>query len=609
MAARLTIGGVDHLGDLKLEPPLSIDLLQNGRSRLRFTCQSGYEPDRFEEVVAYAKDGTTPIYGGLLLQRSMAGAVPSAVPAIMACECVGFEAYLDWCYLDLQYLSATTLQAVLDDLVAALPASYGLTLDATDYSGIPLAPFTWSLMRASDGLRELSDRLGRVYRVSPLKVLSMPLPGTLAAPADFTDATPNHQELTWQDASAPPLTTVKLICGPTAQQNFTARLDTDGVARSWTLDGPAAVPGAAFGWTLWFVRDGHVVGESGHCFYLLVDRSTAGPNWPGNWDDATLTLSLDATLNWDSGLGCVFTNGVPSDGWYCDFSYLGQYPFIVTAGGAGGGGIGFFSARYFAPRYFSLGYFSSDAPLAGPEYQLVATYPDVLDRAQGQEVAEGLLLAHGGAPRTFEAITRVDGYAPGQTVNVSLAGRSMVAACAVTEVSITLESASSWVSRVRGTELTVFPGTYLDQWRALLGGAAGGGGGAATGGGVVVVGGTTTLNTGSAYLGGSRNTALVPATAAYLPVVSYVPYVAASSFSARIRVDLWAKTVGVSCTARIYNMTDSAPVTPSSLAITATTATETSFVVPVEVGKKYRLEILGSADGEAVYGIGQLDAT
>jgi hypothetical protein len=423
MAARLTIGGVDHLVDLNQAKPIGVDLLQNGRSRLRFTCLTHYQPARFAEVVAYAQDGTTPIYGGLILQRSMDGVIkPSDLPE-MSCECVGFEAYLDWCYLDLAYATDPTLQDVLDDIIAALPAGYGITLDAADYSGITLAAFTWTTMRASDGLRELSDRTGRIYRVSPTKVLSMPLPGGVAAPADFTDATPNCESLTWQDAATPATTTVKLICG-TGQVWATQVWTATGSETSWVTDIPAAGPSRGY------------VTVNGVYLTLGMPGDEAAASYI--WNAATHTLSLG-------------TASTPGAGTVIELAYLAQYPFTVTATIGG-------------------------SPAPSPDIQATYVRADVFDLQQAQEIADGMLATLGGSPRTLEATTRVEGWEPGQSLVVDLAGRAVDATFAVTGVGIRLETATSWLYTVQATELSVFGGNYLDQWRALLAGSSSGGG-------------------------------------------------------------------------------------------------------------------------------------
>jgi len=464
MATRVTIGGADHLADLNLKKPITIDLIQNGRSRMRFSCRSGYTPARFAEVVAYAKDGTTPIYGGVILQRSVAGQIAGALPSEMDCECVDFSAYLDWCYLSLTFATAPTLQDVLDALVAALPAAYSLTLDATDYSGTTLAAFTWTNMRASDALRELCDRLGLVYGVSPVKVISLVTPGGVSAPDTITDAEPNCQELTWDDPPAPAITTVKLLCGEgvvTYTQNWVA----NGSDSSWVMDIPAAGPGGYFVCTMVYL---------GVTTFATVDDYGNPGGWLW-WDWTTRTLSIH---------NYPLTLPVPA-GTTMSFSYQGQYPFEVSATVGG-----------------------SPAPL---EIQEIRKRPDVFDRAQGQEIVDGLLAQLGGNPRTVTIRTLLDGWAPGQAVSVDLTGRAVDAIFAVTAVSVSLRTADYWwVYTVTAIELDVFPGTYLDQWRAMLSGSSSGlGVSVGTSSGVSVVSSTGHVQ---AYLGGSRYHAVqVPA--------------------------------------------------------------------------------------------------
>lgn len=469
MAARLTIATVDHLADLNQAQPITIDLLQNGRSRLRFTCLPHYQPARFAEVVAYAQDGATPIYGGLILQRSMAGLAPHSDQPEMVCECVGFEAYLDWCYLDLAYTTDPTLQEVLDDLVAALPAGYGITLDATDYSAITLAAFTWQSMRASDGLRELCDRTGRIYRVSPTKELALPLPGGEAAPADFTDATPNCEDLLWQDAATPPATTIRLWCGTgTAFQSQgwvgTDRIDDPGGEYSY-FEVPYNTPADLNGtWP-------NVVSVTGQPAFSgpVLWGADAGHTWLWSWD------YVNHRLQWDRTIGGDF-----DDAWVIPaVNYTAQYPFLVTATTGG-----------------------------SPDIAVTEARPDVFDLAQGQEIADGLLATLGGSPRTLEATTRVEGWAPGQAVTVDLAGRAVDATFAVTDVTIQWQTAGIWLYTVRATELSVFPGNYLDQWRALLGADSFGVvAPASASSGVSVL-----SSPGTYYLGGSRTGAVqVPA--------------------------------------------------------------------------------------------------
>jgi len=421
---RIRIDRVDHLVDLNQTKAVVIDLIQNNRSRMRFTCRSGYTPSRFSDVVVYAKDGETPIFGGLILQRSFAGLVAGSVPAEMTCECVDYSAYLDWCCVSLTFATDPTLQTVLEALVAALPTSYGITLDGTDYGGSPpLTAFSWETKRASDALRELCDRLGLVYVVSPTKVLSLFTPGTLSAPATITDAAPNCMELTWDDSPEAAITTVKLLCG-TGVESYTQHWIANGSDDSWVADLPAAWPGGYFVCTMVSPGSPAVI------TYATVDDVGATGGWLW-WDWETHTLSIH---NYE------LTLPVPA-GTTMAFSYPAQYPFEVSATVGG-----------------------SPPP---PEIQEIQTRPDVFDVAQGQEIVDGLLAQLGGNPRTVTFTSYVDGWTPGQAVPVDLAGRA-TGTFVATAVTIVLQTPEFWHYTVTAVELDVFKGTYLDQWRSIV---------------------------------------------------------------------------------------------------------------------------------------------
>jgi predicted heme/steroid binding protein len=539
MAARITIGGVDHLDDLNVAEPIVLNLLLNGRSRMRFTCLPGYYPARMAEVVAYAKDGATAIYGGVILQRSVEGLVPGALPRHVQCEVVGFETYLDWATVDQTYATDVSLQTVLDDLVAQLPAGYGISLDAFDYSGITVKAFTWQAMRASDALREICDRTGRVYLVSPTKVLSLPLPGGASAPFAITDATPNCRELTWMDAPSVGVTTVKLLCGTGtawttqtwvadgAQATFVTDLPSagqtagyvtvDGVvyplsgsasakaylylalaegtnlvdgdtvtigsktytfedtltnvdghvqiggdwraslenlAAATDLRGTAGVTYAAamtahpdvYSWmrTYAMVAQALVAGLAGNAITVATDCATAKWYGEGGIEHTTFDGGADAVsavFLWDDASHTLTWTPSPTlaTGALVSLTYLAQYPFTVTATSGG-----------------------------APDISHVETRPEIFDPILAQETADALLASLGGAPRTIEVLSLEDGWAPGQAVDVDLPDRDVDATFAITDVDITYLSSGCWSYAFRGTELSVFPGNYLDQWRALL---------------------------------------------------------------------------------------------------------------------------------------------
>lgn len=540
MAWKLTVGGVDQTASIQQESGVRFSFAQNDRPTASFVCRPGYAPARLAEVVIYDTDGTTPLFGGLVYQRRVWGVVWGAAQVFTTIDCVGFAAYLDWCFISLTYTAVTTLGTVLTALVAALPAGYGITLSGTYTDS--LAAFTWTNMRASDALRELSDRTGKVWTISPAKVLTMAAPGGTSAPVTLTDATPNCREVEWADGDDPPANTVLLACGPSGTAWKTESWTVATGETSWTTTLPSGGPTAGY----------VVVGG----VYMTV-----GTGAQYEWDDATHTLS-------------VGTATPPSAGTVITLTYTAQYPFVVEATSG-----------------------------ASPEIQALYSSEDTLTQEAGQEIADGLLaqLNQATVELTASEVARGSGtWAPGQALTVNLTNRGLNATFLVTQVDVDLVSDTYWRWSVRATSSTVYQGSYLDQWREIKGGSSGTPV-------VSVGGGSVTLLTSPAYLGGSRNTALAPSPAAYLPVVDYVSFRATTTGSARVYADLWARSAGVGVTARLYNVTD-ATVVGSSSKVTATTATEVSFDVALVASKVYRLELTSDTAGEAVYGIGRLDA-
>ena len=440
MAWKIEIGGVDKTTAIHLPAGVRLTLPLNGRTRATFTTSPGYSPARFAAVTIYDTDGTTALFGGFILQRRLTGLAFGVSHALTECEAVGLDAYLDWATVSLSWATDPTLQDVLDDLIAALPAGYGITLDATDYSATTLSAFAWTNVRASDALRELCDRTGLIYTMSPAGVLALAAPGGSAAPMTITDGDPNCRELVWTDPSEPPVTTVKLLCGEgtaTVVQTWTA----NGTDTSWVTD----LPGT---FTAGYVTVGGIF-------------MTVGTGAMYEWDPATHTLS-------------VGTASTPTNGTLIKLTYEAQYPFTVTATTAG-----------------------------TPDVTRVFERTDVFDVAQGQEIADGLLdQLSATAARQVEVVTLEAGWRPGQEVTVDLTNRAVDATCAITEVEISLETDTYWVYRFTAVELTVYDGGYLAAWRALLAGSASGAGSvvtSATGGDVTIA-----SFPGPIYLGGSR---------------------------------------------------------------------------------------------------------
>lgn len=561
MAWRATIGGDDHTADLHQESGVAIELPLNERASASFVCRPGYIPARFAEVVLYAQDGSTPVFGGVVLSRAVQGAVYGATPMFCAVTCGDYATYADWCYTTQDYTTGPTLKAVLQDLIADNLAAYGVTLHASQVTGPTLAAFSWYRKRVSDALRELSDRTGYVWRIDASKQLRMVVPGSEAAPVTLTDAGPNCRDLTWRDTDDQPANTVTLACGPTGTGTVRQQWIADGIASSWVTDLEAVNPPPPL-----------VEIDDGVTPYLGTVSIGAGGQF--QWDAATHTLSLGTAALPAAGTKIVLGGSVALGDHWDTPGYTTQYPFTVTA---------------------TTG--------ASPVIEYQAAAPDVLTLAAAQEMADGLLEQLDQQPRELSWLSGTSGWAPGQLATIDLTGRDFDATAIITAVSIHLVSDTWWEYTCQATENAKYTGSYLDQWREMTGGSSsiatisGSGGGS-----------TTTLSS-PAYLGGSR-IASVPmgASPAYTPVLSWVPFYAAATFTGRVRVELWARTAGVGVTARLYDVTAGVAVGTSSK-VTSTAAVEAPpFTAVITSGHAYRLDIISDTASESAYGIGQLEA-
>lgn len=539
MAWKITIAGTDRTSAIKAaETPLVIEHLLNEHARATFTCLPSLLPARLDPVVIYAQDGTTPIFGGLILQRSVGGLIRTSSASLTTVECTGFSAYLDWCYVSLTYTAATTLQVVLNALIAALPVGYGITLDATDYTGTPLAAFTWTTMRASDALRDLCARTGLAWRMSPTKVLSLFALPSGSAPESFTDGDPNALAVSWDDPAAVPANTILLACGPTGSAWHTYAWTANGSASSWQMDIPAAGPGV--GRTLLLVIGGSNV-------YATVDEGTGG--W-FTWDWATATITVN---------NYPLTLPIPN-GTAMSFEYLAQYPFVVQA-----------------------------STSATPEIQYLATDETITEPARGQETADQMLAALGAQPREIQAESITPGWAPGQALTVDLTGRGVDAVFAVTSVRILLETDTLWRYTILATEASAYTGSYLDDWRALTGGG---------GSSMVAIGGITGGTGGasasalSAHLGGSRSE--MQTTNVWTEIVHYQVLLCALTGTYSFRSEVRTTNAATTVTARLFDLTDGAVVPNGTVpASTAITWTETILSVALVAGHRYRVEVRG----------------
>lgn len=416
MAWKTTINAVDKTTSILTARPPTITKTLNGRAMSRFSCEPGYIPDRFQEVVHYAQDGTTPIYGGLVFTRDVGGMAFGVESLETAVTTTDFSTYMDWAVTSAVYASPVTLKTVLTDLVAA--TGNGLTLDAGQVDGPTLAAFSFAPNTfVSDAMRQVLSRCaGFVARVSPTKVLKAFVLGTDAAPQTITDGDLNCQDVRWRDSAEPAANRVILRCGPSSGAFLYTGFRTQaGAASSWQFD----VRGYTSPWTIL------VAG-------LFVDVTPVGGGGRYEWDEATYTLH-------------VGTDGVPANGTIFEVSYYVYYPFEVEA-----------------------------ATGASPVVTHRATAEHIIDVPAALEALAVELDRVDQSPRELTVTSLEHGWEPGQALTMALASRLTVTSY-ITQVTIQLNTDTHWVYRFNATESTGYPGSAIDAWRGLLSGGSSGG--------------------------------------------------------------------------------------------------------------------------------------
>ena len=204
---------VDGVNQTASVTACSIQWTLNERTRATIVFND-YLPDRLAEVIVYARDGITKLFGGPILSRHVQGYTQRGPDLKVTCECGEYFSYADWVTVSAAY-AESTLKARLTAIVTDYLSAYGITLDVAQVDGPTVAAVTWNQKRVSDALRELSNQSGYFLQMSPDKVLTMAPPGDADAPYDWTDTLPTHvQEVDWRDLETVPANKVILTCGP-----------------------------------------------------------------------------------------------------------------------------------------------------------------------------------------------------------------------------------------------------------------------------------------------------------------------------------------------------------------------------------------------------------
>lgn len=567
MSWKTKVNGVDKTTSTLQTNSVAWEYSLNNRGTAKLWFNPGYVPNRFDEVVLYAQDGVTPVWGGLALKREVRGVVPSSLVSLTVVDCGDWSVCADLCYLTLIYTVTVALEDVIDDIVTQFLAPYGITYTPVAY-GVTLAPFSWVNVRASDAFRELTAKLGYVFRWLPSKALVAMVPGDTSAPYSVSDATPNCRDLSWADSVVQVYNAVILNFGGSGTEPLHHY--------EWTADGAQDE----------FYTDFPQVDD--HLIYLVWVTLPGGVPHYYILGSGASSFNLDVTTQWSPLVAGAKHKGAKV---YTNPTAL-MAELGVTVLPAGTLLTFDFTASKPGTAYVTNG--------VTPEAQYLTNDDSSTTIAAALEMAWGVLDSVDNQVREATVISLLHGWEIGQKLPISITSRFTAPNAVITRVAAKIVSDSFWEYTLTVSD-GAYQGTYLDRWRKLLGGS---GGGTSVGGGGVLRAAVV------AYLGGMRTASQLADT--YTPVLNWSKYKAPSSFAVTVRVELWSRTAGVGVTARLYDCTASAAVSPTSSTVVSANppaSTEVTFSVALTVGHLYRLEVLSDTAGESVYAIGQLEAS
>lgn len=535
----------------------------------RPTCAlelEGVAPEEDDEIVVFAKDGVTPIFGGLITHVDVVGVVPNSSDSVVRVDAVGWERFADWCSVSLSYVSPVSLEDVMEDLVDAALGEYGLTYSPAATS-VTLQPFAWDDIPVVEAIRQLRQRTNRVIRVLPDKAIEIAVAGGTPAPVSVTDSTlPKFLLFEVKNQPRERANRVKMRFGPPGTFLTKQQWIANGSDTSWVTDIPATLPPPP----LVLIDDG-----------MTPFLATVGTGGMFEWDVTTNapygTLSVGTAATPGNGvrikLGPTIADGDPFE----TIGFNGLYPFSVIR---------------------ETG--------ATPKREYREARQDITEYAPAVEIAEATLArVDRASAKLINAETDEDGFDAGQLLSVSISYRGGVSASfLVPSVRVEMVKGDAWRYAFQATEGEEPQRTHQDQWRQLTSGggssstavsvlppsSGGSGGGVATGGVSVVP------------LGGLEMFAV--AASDWTDVPGMLPHVAQSSFTGRVRVSLRARVSGGGVTARLWDGTTGV----ESSEVVSTSMTEVEILAAIVAGERYRLQVKRTAGSGDVYaGPGQLE--
>lgn len=555
MALTLTLGGTTKVIS---EGSLVITEVANGANRLTARVVSGdgsYAPAGGSVVVA--SDAVETLFGGKLAAPGIAGLGGVGLPPTeVAIDADDYNVYAKQRTFT-GTIPAGTTKALLTALLPYFPASVTLWGSQPDGPTLPELAYP-DPVTLETILNQVAGVTDWVWDLSYAEVLSMTEPGTVAAPFDVIDGD-GHVEgdiAVTQDDS----TYANRLIGKFGSADVAVDSEAclgDGSRRSWLLKSPVRSFAAAV----------HITDTGVDVWRYMGTYDDA----PFEWTLAINPTTLAATVHqkaWGDVLSAAGRIAV---------TYVAALPFMLTV--------------------------NDLVEQAGPrgivERASIFEVPDCIQWATAQAMLDAELVRSVAVPKKVVYPTYERGAHPGMTQHIQALARGGVHGdYLITEVALR-DKGPLILSTVTATEGAKFRGSNRDKWKALGGGAsstmiAGSGGG----------GSVTPILFG---LGGSRTSSVTADTAT--PVLNFLTFTCPVTGSYLVLVEAWGRDPGVGITASLYNVTDSAALTPTSAKVVTPNppaAQETTFLVDLVIGKKYRLDVVSDAAGASVYAIGQL---
>lgn len=501
-------------------------------------------------------------------------------------------------------LPAGTLKSWLEIIVTYL-SGYGVTLHGSQATGSTYDQVVLERQTVASALNKLSVITGYTWEISYTKVLRMAAPGATSAP--FNIAADDRKVI--GDVAVRP------TVGGYANR---VRVRFTEAARSAYAFLSASANFA----------DGDTVTVGGRIYtFQATLTNTNGNVLIGASAEASLD-NLAAAITLGSGAGSVYAAATTVHGTVT--AYMQSASLMATvalSAGVSGNSIALSEAASNALWITEGGGEVSTLQLGADEslgnvaiaenvsaqagganlVERTVSHPEVRDRTTAQLLANGYLVKFLSEPNVVSYETRELGLHPGQQQAIVLPRRNLNATFLITDVEV-FSIGTKLRSKVTAVEGLTVPELDSEAFRTMLTGGTSAG--LSIGSLVVGSGGGGTGFAGTHVLGGTGFTPLPMAgTPAYVAVTPSYRFTARTSFTALVRVWMWAKAAGVTPTARLRNITSNTTVgSATGSAVTAQPSSPSTFYASLVAGEEYELQGISDIGSQSIYVMGSLEA-